>query len=97
MAGLVRMSLDSPEETRPFEDGTGKLELVNLKGGAIGRATFEPGWKWSQHVKPTAKTDSSQTDHPHGGTDRARRVRRQESERATVICGADASVCSTTQ
>ena len=63
MAGLVRMSLDSPEETRPFEDGKGKLELVNLEAGPIGRATFEPGWKWSQHVKPMAKTDSCQTAH----------------------------------
>ena len=51
MAGLIRMSLDSPEETRPFEDGKGKLELVNLEGGPVGRATFEPGWQWSKHVQ----------------------------------------------
>ncbi|MCJ7670495.1 MAG: cupin domain-containing protein [Acidimicrobiia bacterium] len=63
MSGLVRKSLDSPEETRPFKDGTGKLELVNLEAGAIGRATFEPGWVWSKHVKPIAKTDSCQTAH----------------------------------
>ena len=35
MAGLIRKSLDSPEETRPFEDGKGKLELVNLEGGPV--------------------------------------------------------------
>ena len=63
MAGLVRKSLDSPEETRPFEDGTGKLEVVNLEGGAVGRATFQPGWQWSKHVKPIAKTDSCQAAH----------------------------------
>jgi hypothetical protein len=40
MTGLVRKSLDSPEETRPFEGGTGQLELVNMDGGAVGRATF---------------------------------------------------------
>ena len=45
MAGLVRMSLDSPEETRPFESGTGQLQLVNMKEGGVGRATFLPGWK----------------------------------------------------
>ena len=50
MAGLIRKSLDSPEETRPFEDGKGKLELVNLEGVPVGRATFEPGWQWSKHV-----------------------------------------------
>jgi quercetin dioxygenase-like cupin family protein len=63
MAGLVRKSLNSPEETRPFEDGKGKLELVNLKAGPVGRATFEPGWQWSKHVKPIAKTDSCQAPH----------------------------------
>lgn len=63
MAGLVRMSLDSPEETRPFEAGMGKLELVNTSAGGVGRATFEPGWQWSKHVKPIAKTDSCQAAH----------------------------------
>ncbi len=37
MAGLIRMSLDSPEETRPFEGRTGQLQLVNMKEGAVGR------------------------------------------------------------
>ena len=63
MAGLIRKSLDSPEETRQFPDGKGKLELVNLDAGAIGRATFEPGWKWSTHIKPIAQTDSCQAAH----------------------------------
>jgi quercetin dioxygenase-like cupin family protein len=63
MAGLIRKSLESPEETRPFEDGKGKLELVNLEGGPVGRATFEPGWQWSKHVKPIAGTDSCEAAH----------------------------------
>jgi len=63
MAGMIRMSLDAPEETRPFADGKGKLELVNIEAGPVGRATFEPGWKWSLHVKPIAKTDSCQAAH----------------------------------
>jgi len=63
MAGMIRMSLDTPEETRPFADGKGKLELVNIEAGPVGRATFEPGWKWSLHVKPIAKTDSCQAAH----------------------------------
>jgi quercetin dioxygenase-like cupin family protein len=63
MSGLMRKSLDQPEETRPFEDGKGKLELVNMDAGAVGRATFEPGWQWSKHVKPIAKTDSCQAAH----------------------------------
>ena len=63
MAGLVRKSLNSPEETRPFEGGKGQLELVNLDAGAVGRATFQPGWRWSEHIKPIAKTDSCQAAH----------------------------------
>ena len=63
MAGMIRMSLNSPEETRSFKDGRGKLELVNLAQGAVGRATFEPGWKWSEHVKPMSGTDSCQAPH----------------------------------
>ncbi|ANS28771.1 cupin domain-containing protein [Rhodococcus opacus] len=63
MSGLIRKSLDSPEETRPFEDDMGKLELVNVTSGAVGRATFQPGWQWSKHVKPIAKTDSCQAAH----------------------------------
>jgi quercetin dioxygenase-like cupin family protein len=63
MAGLIRKSLDTPEETRPFEGGMGQVELVNLEGGAVGRGTFQPGWRWSEHVKPIAKTDSCQAAH----------------------------------
>lgn len=63
MSHLVRMSLDSPEETRPFEGNTGQLELVNLAAGPIGRATFLPGWRWSVNVKPIAQTDSCQASH----------------------------------
>ncbi|MCW2545215.1 MAG: cupin [Frankiales bacterium] len=63
MAGLVRKSLNTPEETRPFQDGSGQLELVNLEAGPVGRATFQPGWKWSTHVKPIAGTESCEAAH----------------------------------
>jgi quercetin dioxygenase-like cupin family protein len=60
---MIRMSLDEPEETRPFEEVTGQLELVNVNAGAVGRATFLPGWQWSKHVKPIAKTDCCMSSH----------------------------------
>jgi quercetin dioxygenase-like cupin family protein len=60
---MTRKSLDTPDETRPFEDGKGKLELVNTDNGPVGRARFEPGWRWSEHVKPIAKTDSCEAAH----------------------------------
>ena len=63
MAAMIRKSLNSPDETRSFEKGSGKLELVNTDTGVVGRATFEPGWKWSTHVQPIAGTDSCQAAH----------------------------------
>jgi hypothetical protein len=55
-------SFDAPDETRPFE-GKGQALVVHLGGRDIGKGTFEPGWKWSNNVKPIAKTDSCQVSH----------------------------------
>ena len=63
MSDLIRMSLDSPEEVRKFGGDSGQLELVNLKAAPVGRATFSPGWRWSEHVKPIAGTHSCQAAH----------------------------------
>ena len=63
MGAMIRKSINSPEETRPFKDNKGHLDLVSLKGAPVGRATFEPGWQWSKHVKPIAGTDSCQAAH----------------------------------
>src|SRR2546423_15078629 len=62
MAQAEVRSFDSPDETRPFE-GKGKAEVVNIAGQVVGKATFEPGWKWSNNVKPIAGTDSCQVSH----------------------------------
>jgi quercetin dioxygenase-like cupin family protein len=63
MAKMVKKSLDAAEEVRPFKESMGQVELVDLANGGVGRATFQPGWKWSTHVKPIAKTDSCQSAH----------------------------------
>jgi quercetin dioxygenase-like cupin family protein len=60
---LTRMSLDEPDEVRPFEGNAGHVDIVNTETGVVGRATFEPGWRWSEHVKPIAKTESCQAPH----------------------------------
>jgi mannose-6-phosphate isomerase-like protein (cupin superfamily) len=62
VADLTAKGFDSPEETRPFKD-KGQVELVSLGSGPVGKGTFEPGWKWSDHVKPIAGTDSCQVHH----------------------------------
>ncbi len=61
--GLISKSLNQPDETRPIPNGNGKVEVVNLGGATVMRATFEPGWKWSEHVKPIAQTESCQVAH----------------------------------
>jgi hypothetical protein len=52
---MQKKNIGSPEETRSFDKG--KLEVVKLPTATIGRGTFEPGWKWSECVKPIAQTD----------------------------------------
>jgi mannose-6-phosphate isomerase-like protein (cupin superfamily) len=56
-----RKSLDQPDETRTFENG--KAEVVTLGDFSASRLVFEPGWRWSENVKPIAGTDSCQVLH----------------------------------
>lgn len=60
---LERKPQDKPDETCPFKDRMGKVDIFNVGGHAIGRCVFEPGWRWSQHVKPLAGTPSCQVTH----------------------------------
>ncbi len=62
MAAAEVKSFESPDEVRPFE-GKGEAKVVNIGGQVVGRGTFEPGWKWSENVKPIAGTDSCQVSH----------------------------------
>ncbi len=62
MTQLESKSLDSPDETRQFVD-KGKADIVKIAGVTVGRTVFEPGWRWSEHVKPIAGTDSCQSHH----------------------------------
>ncbi len=61
MRGMEVKSFDSPDEVRTFDKG--KLELVNVSGRMVGRATFEPGWRWSTSVKAIAGTESCLAPH----------------------------------
>lgn len=48
MLDVILKRFDMPDETRHFAKG--KFEVVHLGGMTIGRATYQPGWKWSEHV-----------------------------------------------
>jgi len=55
MAKAERKTFSRPDEVRTFEKG--KAEIVNIAGGVVGKLTLQPGWRWSEHVKPIAKTE----------------------------------------
>ena len=61
MAAYERKNLATPDEVRTFPHG--RVELANLESGPVARATYEPGWRWSNDIKPMAKTDWCQVNH----------------------------------
>ena len=61
MEEMEGKSLNRPDEVRIFDKG--KLELVTIGGRTVGRATFQPGWRWSQSLKPSANTKSCEAPH----------------------------------
>ena len=52
---------DAPDEVREFEKG--QLELVTIAGQTFGRATYQPGWRWSLHVGPTVGATRCSVEH----------------------------------
>jgi len=52
---------DQPDEVREFEKG--RLELVTIAGQTLGRATYQPGWKWSVHVGPRTGQARCEVEH----------------------------------
>ncbi|MGH7021778.1 MAG: cupin domain-containing protein, partial [Brevundimonas sp.] len=63
-SGITKFEIkshDNPDELRT-PDKT-RVEVVHLSDVTLGRFNFEPGWKWSECIKPVAKTDSCQLAH----------------------------------
>jgi hypothetical protein len=61
MAKAEVMSFGKPDEVRKFPKG--HLELLKIGGATVGRAVFEPGWKWSESLQPIVKTKSCEAPH----------------------------------
>lgn len=61
MARLRKKNLSHPDEVRPV--GRGRLEIVELGDMTVGRITYQPGWRWSEDVKPLVGTDSCEVQH----------------------------------
>jgi hypothetical protein len=61
MIEVILKRFEEPDEARVFTKG--RFETVRLGGLTIGRATYEPGWKWSEHVSPIAGTALCEVEH----------------------------------
>jgi quercetin dioxygenase-like cupin family protein len=61
MADAILKRFENPDEVRTFEKG--KFELVRVGGLTVGRASYEPGWRWSVHVAPLSDTPSCRVEH----------------------------------
>ena len=61
MIDVIRKRFESPDEVRVFEKG--RLEVVRIGAMTVGRASYEPGWKWSLHVGPTVGATRCTVEH----------------------------------
>jgi hypothetical protein len=61
MAGFEARNFETPDETRSPEKTT--VETVTVGGAKVGRATFQPGWRWSECIKPVVGTDDCRAHH----------------------------------
>jgi len=61
MFEVILKRFEAPDEVRTFEKG--RFEVVRLGGMTIGRATYEPGWKWSVHVGQASGAKSCMVEH----------------------------------
>jgi len=61
MSAMELKHFEKPDEVRVFPKG--RVDLVKIGGAVVGRAVFEPGWKWATSVQPLANTKSC--DAPH--------------------------------
>lgn len=59
--GVELKRFESPDEVRTFQQG--RLEIVRIGALVIGRASYEPGWKWSEHVGPVVGAEWCEVEH----------------------------------
>ena len=85
MATMESKSFDQPDETRT-PDKT-RVDVVRLGDSEVGRFTFQPGWRWSECVKPVAKTESCQVDHLGYVASGSLTVQHEDGTTATVSAG----------
>jgi hypothetical protein len=83
-------TFDQPDETRTFE--LGRVDLVDIAGAQIGRLTLQPGWRWSDHVKPIAGTDLCLAPHFQYQVQGTLRIRMGDGTEIETYPGAVAAI-----
>ncbi|HQR79568.1 MAG TPA: cupin domain-containing protein [Actinomycetota bacterium] len=61
MSSAEVKNFENPDEVREFPHGRG--DIVDIGGGKVARMTLQPGWRWSEHVKPVTGTDWCEAPH----------------------------------
>jgi quercetin dioxygenase-like cupin family protein len=61
MMDVLLKRFETPDEVREFPKG--RFEIVRIGGMTIGRARYEPGWRWSEHNRPTVGTPTCRVEH----------------------------------
>ena len=78
-------SHDAPDETRtPTKT---RIEVVRLAGYTLGRLTFEPGWRWSECIKPVVDTASCQNSHVGYAVSGRLTIRLDDGTEKTISAG----------
>ena len=78
-------SHQSPDEVRT--PSKTRVEVVRLEGFTLGRFNFEPGWRWSECIKPVVKTDSCQASHVGYAVSGRLTVRMADGTQKTLAAG----------
>lgn len=91
MTTLQKGNLDQPNETRKFA-AHGHVDVVTLDDFTLGRGTFEPGWRWSNDVKPIAGTSSCMTRHTGFVVSGSMTVLSDDGTEMTYVAG-DVIIC----
>lgn len=86
MGELLRRNIEDPHETRKFQ-AHGYLDVVTLGEFTLGRGVFEPGWRWSNDVKPIAGTDACMAHHTGMVVSGSMTVRSSEGVEETFSTG----------
>ena len=83
MAGLQVRAFDAPDEVRS-PDKT-QVDVVKMGGTTAARLTLEPGWKWSECIKPVVGTESCQVRHVGVAQSGRIRVKNQDGSEGEIV------------